>query len=236
MKSENKNDIIKGDILNQIKTGALMPGQSIDTEATLGEKYGASRMTVRKAIDELVLEGHLSRIYKKGAVVNSRSRFEGFRFGLGYSDEMRKRGLQPSSSNVRVRLESAGDREMEDLQLLPGHKVWHVNRLRLANGLPIAYEDSYFPYPLIDELTEDDAYGSILALIERRYGFVFNCADQWIDAVSADEKLSEMLQVPVGTPLVRTYSVAYLPNGTAFNSGCCIYRTDNFKLIQSVHE
>lgn len=235
MKSENKNDIIKADICSQIQTGALMPGQAIDTEASLGEKYGASRMTVRKAIDELVMEGYLSRIYKKGAIVNSRARFEGFRFGLGYSEEISKRGMQPASRSVQVRLEEAGKRETVDLQLLPSHKVWHVNRLRMANGLPIAYEDSFFPYPLIEELTQEDAYGSISALLERRYGYVFHCADQWIDAVTADEELSAILEVPEGTALVRTYSVSYLPNGTPYNSGCCIYRTDNFKLIQSVH-
>ena len=120
---KNKNDIIKEDILNQILTGALAPGQAIDTDAVLSKRYDASRMTVRKAIDELVLEGHLTRIYKKGAFVSRRSRYEGFRFGVGYSEEMRKRGLRPSSADVRIQLETPGEREFHDLQLLPACKV-----------------------------------------------------------------------------------------------------------------
>lgn len=232
---KNKNDIIKEDILQQILTGALSPGQAIDTDAVLGKRYDASRMTVRKAIDELVAEGHLTRIYKKGAFVSRRSRYEGFRFGVGYSEEMRKRGLRPSSSHVHIRLEDPQTREINDLQLMPAYKVWHVNRIRLAEGKPIAYEDSFFPYPLIEELTEADGYGSIEDKINKVYGYTIQSADQWIDAVLADRELAELLDVPEGTPLVRTYSVSYLPNGTPINSGTCIYRTDSYKLIQSVH-
>lgn len=235
MKAEKKNELIKGDICSRILSGALSPGQPMDTESALCEKYGASRMTVRKAIDELVMEGYLTRIYKKGAFVNRRARFDGFRFGLGYSDEMRKRGLVPASDNVQVVLEEPSQREAEDLQLQPSHKVWHVNRVRLADGKPTAYEDSYFSYPLIEKLTLEDAQGSILDMMEQRYGYRFYCADQWIDAVTADEKLAAALKVPAGTPLVRSYSVSYLSNGTPFNCGSCIYRTDNLKLIQSVH-
>jgi len=232
---KNKNDIIKEDILQQILTGALSPGQAIDTDAVLGKRYDASRMTVRKAIDELVAEGHLTRIYKKGAFVSRRSRYEGFRFGVGYSEEMRKRGLRPSSSHVHVRLEDPQPREVHDLQLMPSYKVWHVNRIRLADGNPIAYEDSFFPYPLIEELTDADGYGSIEDKINSLYGYTVQSADQWIDAVLADAKLARLLEVAEGTPLVRTYSVSYLPNGTPINSGTCIYRTDSYKLIQSVH-
>lgn len=232
---KNKNDIIKEDILNQIVTGALSPGQAIDTDAVLSKRYDASRMTVRKAVDELVLEGHLTRIYKKGAFVSRRSRYAGFRFGVGYSEEIRKRGLTPSSAGVVLRLEAPSDREIHDLQLLPTSKVWHVNRVRLAEGQPVAYEDSFFPYPLVEELTEEDGYSSIEDKISREYGYSINSADQWIDAVVADEELARLLQVSVGTPLVRTYSISYLPNGTPINSGTCIYRTDSYKLIQSVH-
>lgn len=231
----NKNDIIKEDILQQIMKGVLSPGQAIDTDAALSKRYGASRMTVRNAIDQLVAEGHLTRIYKKGAFVSRRSRYEGFRFGVGYSEEMRKRGLRPSSADVRIQLETPNEREIHDLQLLPSYKVWHVNRIRLADGKPIAYEDSYFPYPLIEELTEADGYKSIEDKIKEVYGYSIQSADQWIDAILADESLASLLEVPEGTPLVRTYSVSYLSNGTPINSGTCVYRTDNFKLIQSVH-
>ena len=232
---KNKNEIIKEDILQQIMKGILSPGQAIDTDAALSKRYDASRMTVRNAIDQLVAEGHLTRIYKKGAFVSRRSRYDGFRFGVGYSEEMRKRGMHPTSANVIVRLETPKEREVHDLQLLPSYKVWHVNRIRLADGKPIAYEDSYFPYPLIEELTEEDGYKSLDTKIKETYGYAIQSADQWIDAVVADEELARLLDVAVGTPLVRTYSVSYLPNGTPVNSGTCIYRTDNFKLIQSVH-
>lgn len=236
MKHEkNKNEIIKEDILQQIMTGALSPGQAIDTDAELSARYGVSRMTVRTAIDQLVAEGQLTRIYKKGAFVSRRSRYAGFRFGVGYSDEMRKRGLKPSSEDVSIRLEEPQKREINDLQLLPASKVWHVNRVRLANGEPIAYEDSFFPYPLVEELTEADGYTSIEDKIRQLYGYSIQSADQWIDAIVADAVYSKLLRVPEGTPLVRTYSVSYLPNGTPINSGTCIYRTDNYKLIQSVH-
>ena len=235
MKPENRNDQIKADIRNQIITGALSPGEPLDTDAELGQRYGVSRMTIRKAVDELVLEGYLVRIYKKGAFVSPRGRLDGFRFGLGYSEEIRLRGMSPSSKNVKVSLREPNKREMEDLRLLPSHKVWHVLRVRLADDLPVAYEDSYFPYPLIKELTEEQARNSIFEMLENRYGYTFHSADQWIDAVSADGELARMLEIPVGTPLVHTFSISYLPNGTPFNCGHCYYRTDHFKLIQSVH-
>lgn len=235
MKHENRNDQIKADIRNQIFTGILSPGEALDTDAELGRRYGVSRMTIRKAVDELVMEGYLIRIYKKGAFVSPRGRLDGFRFGLGYSEEIRLRGMKPSSRSVKVQLQKPSKREIDDLRLLSSHQVWHVRRVRMADDMPVAYEDSYFPYPLIGELTEEEACNSIFEALKKRYGYTFHSADQWIDAVCADAELSRLLEVPIGTPLVRTFSISYLPNGTPFNCGDCYYRTDHFKLIQSVH-
>ena len=65
---KNKNDVIKEDIMNQILTGALSPGQAIDTDAALSKRYDASRMTVRKAVDELVARGERKNAVKAASL------------------------------------------------------------------------------------------------------------------------------------------------------------------------
>jgi len=75
---------------------------------------------------------------------------------------------------------------------------------------------------------------SIYQYIRDEYGLEFSYADQKLDAVAAEKRVADALNVPIGQPLIRMYIIAYLKNGTPFNCGTTYYRTDNFTLIQTV--
>ena len=228
-----KSQIVKEYILQNISNGKYPIGHMIESEPVLSEKLHISRMTIREAIRDLVEENILEKQHGRGTFVLKQPKFKGFQCGIGFSEEMKRHGMTPSASNI-VLLETIADEQIaQDLHLPIGAPIWNIKRVRLANDSPIAYEDEYFAKTIVPNLTLDIANNSIYNYLKEQ-DIEFTYADQMLDAVLATEEIAQLLEVPVGTPLIRMYIIAYLKNGTPFNCGTTYYRTDNYQLSQTV--
>lgn len=230
----NKTQQVKNYILKNIESGEYRVGHAIESEPTLVKKLGISRVTIRDAIRELAEENILERQHGRGTFVIEQPMFKGFQCGLGFTDEMIRNGMQPSAKHVEVREVPAPAEVVRHLQINPNNMVWNVKRLRLANDHPVALENEYFSKDIVPHLSEEIAQQSIYGYLSSQ-NIDFSHADQKIDAMPADEELSRMLHVALGEPLIRMYVIAYLKNGTPFNCGTTYYRTDIFKLAQTVY-
>ena len=230
----NKNEIIKNYILSQIQSGFYHAGESIESENVLAAKLQTSRMTVRKAIDELIVDNLLIRRQGKGTYVRATTNFMEFQCGIGFTEEVLKRNRVPSTKETIITEMEADALLAENLQIPLRAPVWSVHRVRCADNEIIALEEEYFTKALIPELNEQVVSNSIYQYIRDEYGLEFSYADQKLDAVAAEKRVADALNVPIGQPLIRMYIIAYLKNGTPFNCGTTYYRTDNFTLIQTV--
>lgn len=231
-----KHDIVKQYILKQIDSGFYRVGQNIESESDLTKKLEVSRMTVRKAIDDLVFDNILFRMHGKGTYVCERSKYTEFQCGIGFTEEVLKRNMKPSAKDITVSKVKADEEIAHDLQIAIDDDVWKVIRTRCADDVPLAYETEYYSAALVETLDEDIAASSIYKYLEVHQDLEFTYADQKIDAVIANHKLAEILGIQEGAPLIRMYIVAYLKNGTPFNCGTTYYRVDNFKLIQTIYK
>ncbi|MGN1344537.1 MAG: GntR family transcriptional regulator [Traorella sp.] len=229
-----KSQIVKEYILKNIDNGIYQVGQMIDSEITLSEKLKISRMTVREAIRDLVEDNILEKQHGRGTFVLKQPRFKGFQCGVGFSEEMKRHGMIPSSRDVSLTEIEASEEIAQDLQIAVHTSVWNIKRIRLANDIPVAYEDEYFSKTIIPSLTLEITNHSIYEYLQKE-GLEFSYVDQMLDAVIADQKISQLLDVPVNTPLIRMYIIAYLKNGMPFNCGTTYYRNDHFKLSQTVY-
>jgi Transcriptional regulators len=234
MKKISKSKEVQNYIVENIEKGVYRVGHMIDSELTLADKLGVSRLTVRDALRILVEENILEKQHGRGTFVLQQPQFKGFQCGIGFTAEMLRHNMVPSAKNVRVESVAADGRTAHDLSLPEDSEVWMVTRLRLADEKPIAVEQEFFSKAIVSTLTKEIAEDSIYGYLEK-VGVTFSYVDQMIDAVRAEGEVAKQLEVVEGEPLVRMYLIAYLKNGTPFNCGFTYYRSDNFKLSQTVY-
>lgn len=205
-----------------------VPGEAIPSERDLMVRYGLSRGTVRKAIDDLVSDGLLRKVLGKGTYAVA-PRLESNLHLASFSDDMRRRGLVPSTRLLSVTHETPPADIAKELALTEGEHVWRVRRVRMADGEPIALEDSSYPTRLLPELDRRDLTGSLYSLFGEAYGLWIDHADQTLWGEVADSTTARMLAAPVGAPLIafaRTSLSSSVPVERAFS----YYRGDRYQL------
>ena len=83
-----------------IESGKLAEGDKMPTEETIGEIFGVSRITVRQALDGLAQSGYIYKIQGKGSFVAAKKAGMQLNHLIGFSDEMRSIGMEPSTSLI----------------------------------------------------------------------------------------------------------------------------------------
>ncbi|RCK67967.1 GntR family transcriptional regulator [Desertihabitans brevis] len=187
-------------ILSQRITHELRPGDPIPSERTLVKDLGVSRVTVRQAISDLVESGRLERVHGKGTFVsgpqvNSRLHLTSF------SREMRARGLVPETRVIEGREEDATPEVASQLQIRPRDPVVRVERLRLADGTPMAYEIGYYPTEVFPDLLESDL-NTLYDVFAARYDVVITSGEQTVRAEAADAHQAHILETTKRAPLL----------------------------------
>ncbi|MBM7553028.1 GntR family transcriptional regulator [Thalassobacillus pellis] len=225
---------IEEDIKRRINTGEFKAGEVIPSERALTDMYDVSRMTVRQAVNNLVQEGILYREKGKGTYVTE-EKIEQQLAGLtSFSEEMRKRGLTPATKVVRFEQTNAGTQAAKKLQVNPDTAVFKVSRIRLADELPMAFEQGYFPCELTPGLTESIVQKSLYQYVEKELGNKIVRAEQEIEAVTAEEQTASWLEVEPGSALLRFERVAYLADGRPLEYVHTSYRGDRYRFKTEV--
>ncbi|EPR10496.1 GntR family transcriptional regulator [Ruminiclostridium papyrosolvens] len=180
-------------IKKKIKEKVYLPGESLPTERELTELFGVSRMTVRQAVTNLVHQGVLYKTHGKGAFV-SKEIIEKKLEIEGFSEDMEKRGLAPSSKILYFEKITPDSQIAQMLQLSENEQVYFINRLRLANDEPMAIEYSYLPEKYFPDLMKYNLQKcSLYTLMKQEYHADFNYMKQNIKAVTISKKEAELL-------------------------------------------
>jgi GntR family transcriptional regulator len=211
-----------------IQGGAWQPGHQLPGEHALCETYGLSRSVVRQTLGELEREGLIYRRRGKGAFVAEAKIVESLAQKLtGFHQDMRERGHRPISQVLTQVVMPAPANIARQLDLPPDAAVVHLQRLRFVNDEPIVLVSSYLPQAFCPGLeTVDFREQSLYAYLERAYGLHIARGRRSLEAVGAGEREAELLQVPVGAPLLKLESVSYLEDGTPLEYYRALHRGD----------
>jgi GntR family transcriptional regulator len=112
-------------------------------------------------------------------------------------------------------------------------QAWRIERVRLADGQPIALEQGWYPEPLLPDLDREDLGGSLYEIFADRYGLVIDAAEQTLWGETADATLARRLDAPLYTPLLvfrRVSSAA----GKPLEHVVSRYRGDRYQLHMSL--
>lgn len=195
-------DIIK----NEINSGAYKAGARIPNEFELAESYKVGRVTVRRAIEELVQQGYLTKRQGKGTFVNAPKLKRKIRQKddvQSFSNACRVNGMEPGACVISRKILPADSTEAQFFGVPVGTDLICVERVRTADGVPVMLENNIYVY-------EDNAYlstaplsnQSIFEFVRNRTGrtpaFTDPCT---LEIACASPEVARLLAVPVGEPL-----------------------------------
>lgn len=194
------------DIRDKVDSGKFVPGDKIPSEPELSEEYSVSRITIRRAVSELVDDGYLVKRQGKGTFVCQRkltrkicqkSEVQSF------TDTCAEDGRVAGAKVLGVETVRARESEASFLGLQEGAELVHVRRLRTADGVPIMLENNFFPLEGFEFLLDADLRDtSIFDYVEKRSGRRPRGDDLCtLEVVRASSDKASELNVAVGEPL-----------------------------------
>ena len=220
------------DVLADLAVNELGPDAAIPSERELMATYDVSRATVRKAIESLIADGLLHRIHGKGTFV-ARPRLESRLHLASFSQDMRRRGLTPSTRLLSIDRDRPPTEVAKALDLGADGTAWRLDRVRLADGQPIALENGWYPHDALPELDRHDLGGSLYEVFSSSYGLVIDSAEQTLWGEAADATTARRLDAPLDTPLLVFRRIA-AASGRPLEYVVSRYRGDRYQLHMSL--
>ncbi len=211
---------------NDISAGVYPAGGRIPSEQVLCDTYGVSRVTVRKAILDLVQEGLLVRKQGKGTFVAGERLRRDLRHVTSFTEACAQRGQQADTRLISAQLIPASEEDARLLDLPEGAQVLELCRLRLSNGEPVMLEVNRFPgrYAF---LKEEAAEGSLYACLQQ-HGTIPASALHDISLGHTTPFVSKHLGTEVGDALLLLDETVLDQHGTPLHLSRQWIRGDKF--------
>lgn len=210
-------------IVKEVMSGRIIDktwpaGTMIPSEPELCQEFSVSRMTIRRAISDLVHEGKLRTVQGKGTFVATPKLEEHFvQRAFGIYEDMERRGLKLTTHVLRLETITAPVEVAAHLHIHPGDDVHILVRLRSVEEEKVLISTTYIPAYLCPELVHEDlASGSLYHLLKTRYGLAIARGRRSLEAVAAGQWEARLLEIALGSPLLRLDSVAYLADRRPF--------------------
>jgi GntR family transcriptional regulator len=209
-------------------------GEAIPSERQLSGVLSVSRLTVRAALDDLVREGYLKRRQGAGTFVSEPKIAQELTM-TSFTEDMRRRGMAPSSKKVELKTVPAGARLGRLLHVSPSEQIVVVKRLRYADRETMAIETLHVSESLIPNLTARDLEEhSFYELLEERFGVVVVGGSQAIEPTVTNEEESAALGVPLHSPAFLFERTTRSADGTIVEYVRSIYRGDRYRLVSEL--
>jgi len=209
-------DQIERNLRDLIINGQLQPGQMVPPEWDLSELYGVSRLTVRRALEDLVRQNWLERKHGVGTFVRQPTIASIADSKLSFTEQMRAIGRKPSSHLIGQRVVPATAKIARAIQIGEGESIFEITRVRLADEIPILLETScvsheQFPGLADRSWSEND---SLYKILSEDYGVGITGMDHTIKPVLLTETEARYLQAKAGIPALLSEIVSFTRDGT----------------------
>lgn len=216
---------IRALLLSLIDT--LPEGAALPPERELAVRWNVARMTLRRAVDELVIEELLVRRHGSGTYT-SRPKVAKWLGMIGFSEDIRRRGMRPGSLMLEFRNLRAERAAARRLRIPVGDPIITFTRLRLADDVPMVVERTTLPAGYVPGLQADDLNGSLYDLLDSRYGIDHVSGTSRIEPVMPDTKTAGWLGIPVSQPCLAVHGISFDRRDRVFEYTSALYRGDRY--------
>jgi GntR family transcriptional regulator len=214
---------------SRLTSGQVAPGTRLSSEPALAAEHGVSRVTVRRALDQLCSEGLIERRPGAGTFVRDA--------GLGRPvvvdlanvfSHLREMGRETSVRLLSFGYVTPPEMIATALRLNPGERTQRSVRARMADGVPFSYLITHVPERIGLTYSEADLGTRPLLRLLENSGIVAASASQTITATLAEPEVADALQVEIGSPLLSPTRTVYEQSGSGVEHLQALYRPDRY--------
>lgn len=224
------------DMRRRVEDGQWRAGDRIPSEAELCDHYGASRITIRRAISELASDGLLVRFPGRGTFVREPTFTAGPRGLTSFTQEMASLGLRASAKIIGVRRQPAPPDVADRLGLAGSDDVVALTRLRSGDGKPMGVQTAYLPAELVPGMEQADlGEGSLYTFLAEVYGVQPAEAEEVFRVGPIRGGDAELLDVPAGTCGFHVERLTVDADGNPIEYVRSVIRGDRYRIRMSLH-
>ncbi|MEM7799284.1 MAG: GntR family transcriptional regulator [Chloroflexota bacterium] len=192
---------VASEVRELIENGQLTPGDQLPTEEALCEKHDVSRGTVRKALQLLIDDGIIETEQGRGSFVAATIHSSTYFSIRSFDEEMRRQQRKPSTRLLKFEKRLAGERTADRLTISATAPVWQIERLRLADQQPVAYECRILAEALCPQLEFEDLESqSIHWLLVEKYKIPLVKLIHTVERLPLTQLQADLLDGEVGNP------------------------------------
>ena len=227
-----KYEEIAEDIRSRILSGNYNPNEQLPLEKQMCESYGVSRITIKKAVDELVIQGLVIKRRGSGTFVKALDEDDVQELSLakqfeGFSEA--NKGKNVSSKIVNFEVIHPSEEIATKLKITCDDFVYYIIRTRYTGDEPHVIEYTYMPISLIPGIKNDVLLNSIYGYIEKKLKLKIKSAHRTIRAILPSELEQEWLKIENNFPILEVEQVGFLDNGQPFEYSKSHHRSDKIE-------
>jgi GntR family transcriptional regulator len=214
-------------LVARISSGVLPVGTQLSSEEELIREFGVSRTTIRTTIQNLVRQGLVEIRRGRGTFVASPRLVQELTELTGFVEDMRVLGRTPTARLLSRDVVPATPLVAEKLTVQAGTTVVQIRRVRLSDGVPLSFDETYLPEDLGRKvMTNDLSNEPIFTLLEERYDTPLVEAEYVLEATVAEPTVAAALEAPVGSPIFLIERTSYTSQHRAVDYERLHYRGD----------
>jgi GntR family transcriptional regulator len=203
-------------IVDRIANGSLPAGSRLPSEDSLVQEFAVSRTTIRAAMQSLVQRGLVEIRRGKGTFVTRPKITQELTELTGFVEDMQAAGRRPTAKVLDQQIVAANQVVARRLALPQGAPVVRIQRVRLADCMPLSYDETYLPKELGEKVVADNLDTEpIFSLLEQKYNTPLVEAEYQLEAVCADATVAKALNIGVGSAIFlierTSYSIGHRP-------------------------
>jgi GntR family transcriptional regulator len=219
-------------IIGRISNGSLPPGTRLPSEDSLVQEHAVSRTTIRAAIQSLVQRGLVEIRRGKGTFVTHPKITQELTELTGFVEDMQALGRHATAEVLDRQVVAANQVVARQLALPQGAPVVRIQRVRLADGMPLSFDETFLPKELGDKVMADNLETEpIFSLLERKYSTRLVEAEYQLEAVCADPTVATALGIDVGSAIFLIERTSYSIGHRAVDYEKLHYRGDQIRFV-----
>ena len=209
----------------------LLADTILPSERELATRYGLSRTTVRLAFQELEKLGYIYRVRGKGTYVSDiQKQATNLAGAYSFTEQMKVLGKRPETKILAFKEIEANKFLASQLHVAIGEPLFKLNRVRLADGLPMMVERSYLPVKKFLGLKKEElASKPLYDLFYEDYKQVIRLADEEFFASIAGMKDAAILDIAEGAPVLNLVRTTYNIDNEVIEYTLSVARADQFR-------
>lgn len=225
-------DQVKEAIVAYIEQERLGPNDLLPSEREFCDRFGVSRLTLRKALERLIQEGLVFRRAGKGTFVSLPKLEQRLLVVTSFTEAIRQEGRTPGTQLLGVEVAEESARICEHLEIPLGSQVLKVRRLRSVDDQPFSLATSYLPHDLTSNLQAGDLQASSLyALLKDKCHLELARSKVTVEATVADAVEAALLHIKPGGPLFRMTGTLRTTTGRVIEYSRVLYRGDALRFV-----